>query len=308
MDIMNMLGDAPNVSVPQDIPGGDMPGEKTNIAAGQIDQAKIILTKLTGYLNNIIKSRVNSKATISIAGGSGVGKSGIASVLAYILNNSGIGTYVMSGDNYPLRIPAQNDAERLRIYRKGGICALRDKDFLTPEVVEIIRDLQRKNLDSDPSFIDKYSFFETYITGGKEKLSGYLGTPYEQGFDEVNAITESFKKGDPYIYFKRMGREEDALWYEKKDMRSINVLILEWTHAGNDLVKNIDIPILLKSTPEETMQYRLLRGRDKGADSPFTTLVLGIEQQKIDSCAKNAKLILTKSGRLIDYSDCLNKL
>ena len=38
-----------------------------------------------------------------------------ASLLAHYLQQIGVGCYVLSGDNYPRRIPAQNDAERLRL-------------------------------------------------------------------------------------------------------------------------------------------------------------------------------------------------
>lgn len=55
---------------------------------------------------------------ITVCGGSGVGKSEIASLLAHYFENMGVGCYTLSGDNYPHRIPVYNDAERLRIFRK----------------------------------------------------------------------------------------------------------------------------------------------------------------------------------------------
>ena len=38
-------------------------------------------------------------------------------------------------------------------------------------------------------------------------------------------------------------------------------------------------------------------------DSPFTTMVLEIEQKELDSCAHKAKLIISKSGELLRYDE-----
>ena len=58
------------------------------------------------------------KAVICVCGGSGVGKTGIAAILAYYLRTFGIGCYVLSGDNYTHRIPMYNDAERIHVFRE----------------------------------------------------------------------------------------------------------------------------------------------------------------------------------------------
>ena len=79
------------------------------------------------------------------------------------------------------------------------------------------------------------------------------------------------------------------------------VLILEWTHGNSDYVSGVDVPILLNSTPEETLAHRRARARDKGVDSPFTTLVLEIEQEKLKRQAHKAKIIVSKSGEVISY-------
>ena len=63
---------------------------------------------------------------------------------------------------------------------------------------------------------------------------------------------------------------------------------------------SFDISICLRSTPEETKAYRLFRARDTGADSPFVTMVLEIEQAELDSRAPFAKIIISKSGEIID--------
>lgn len=306
MDIKSILESALELDIPLDIPGGDMPGDRINVSEAAIRQAKTLLPDLLLLLEETFGKNDCEKAVISIAGGSGAGKSVIASVLAYMLNQSGTGCYLMSGDNYPLRIPAENDAERLRIFRNGGIKALRDADLLTAGVVESVRVLQKTEKDADPSVSEKFKWFETYIKGGEAALSRYIGTPCEQDYSEINSIINSFKNGSKQIWFKRMGRDNTALWYDKLDMSDKKILILEWTHASNENVKNTDIPIFLRSTPEETLEYRMLRARDSGADSPFTTMVLGIEQKLLDESAKRAKIILTRNGKLIEYKDYFN--
>jgi alpha-galactosidase len=80
------------------------------------------------------------------------------------------------------------------------------------------------------------------------------------------------------------------------DFQYIKVLIIEWTHGNSDFFEGVDIPVLLNSTPEETLEHRKSRNRDGGADSPFTTMVLEIEQQMLASQAGKAKLIMSKSG------------
>lgn len=75
-----------------------------------------------------------------------------------------------------------------------------------------------------------------------------------------------------------MGRTEDALWYDQVDFSRVQVLLIEWTHSSNDRLRGVDLPVLLNSTPEETRLYRRARNRDGRVDSPFTTMVLEIEQ------------------------------
>ena len=78
----------------------------------------------------------SGKIVISVFGGSGVGKSEIASLLAWYLNCAGIGSYVMSGDNYPRRIPMYNDAERLSTFRASGLKGLLEAGAYNEEVRE----------------------------------------------------------------------------------------------------------------------------------------------------------------------------
>ena len=141
-----------------------------------------------------------------------------------------------------------------------------------------------------------------YEAGGVEALKNYLGTPQEINFDQVNQILRDFKAGKPKVVLKRMGRREDELWYDEIDFSDTSVLMLEWTHGNSDYIFGVDIPILLNSTPQETLEHRKSRNRDGAVDSPFTTMVLEIEQAKLKAQAHKAKIIVTKAGELINYN------
>lgn len=118
-----------------------------------------------------------------------------------------IGSYTLSGDNYPHKIPKYNDAERLRIFRESAIRGMIVKDEYNKERFEIIHELQLAAEDAN-------------------------------------------------IWLKRMGREETQLWYDSIDFTNIHELIIEWTHGNSDYYEGVDIPILLNSTPEETLAHR----------------------------------------------------
>lgn len=78
------------------------------------------------------------RLVISLFGGSGSGKTTIAGALQQYLLNDGIGCYLLSGDDYPHRIPKRNDEERLRIFEESGEDGLRD--YLgTPEEIDFDR-------------------------------------------------------------------------------------------------------------------------------------------------------------------------
>ena len=100
-----------------------------------------------------------------------------------------------------------------------------------------------------------------------------------------------------------MGREPGELWYDRVDFSAVRVLIVEWTHGNSDYLEGVDIPVLLNSTPAETLAHRRARNRDGKTDSAFTTLVLEIEQQKLEDQARKARLILSKQGELLSYAE-----
>lgn len=303
MKIENLLlenWEAPTIL--KEIPHGDMPGDKVEINETHVLKANLIFPKLLQELQCVMNKSGREKAVIAVCGGSGVGKSETASLLSYYLNEAGIGAYTMSGDNYPHRIPKYNDAERLHVFRESALKGMIAAGTYTKERVECIHNIQVKEDDANPKYSKEYDWFSTYLEAGRRGLSRYLGTSCETGFDEVENIVSQFKNGADHIFLKRMGREDTDLWYEDVNFSDIQVLIIEWTHGNSDCFEGVDIPILLNSTPEETLEHRRSRARDGAVDSSFTTMVLELEQQLLMSQAHKAKIIVTKSGDLIDYN------
>lgn len=173
----------------------------------------------------------------------------------------------------------------------------------TAERFEVIHEFQKNGDDANPKHTEEYDWYESYLRNGKEGLKGYLGTNNEIGFDEVEEIVKEFKAGTDEIWLKRMGREDTELWYEKVDFSKIQVLVIEWTHGNSDNYKGVDIPVLLNSTPQETLAHRRARNRDGATDSPFTMMVLELEQAMLEHQAPKAKIIISKSGELLSYEE-----
>lgn len=281
------------------LPHGDMPGDKIVVNEDHVKKAKLIFPRLI----ELMREEKGEKIVVSVFGGSGVGKSEIASLLTYYLNCVGIGAYTMSGDNYPYRIPMYNDAERISIFRSEGLKALVRSGEYNPEVREELSKLWAEETDPDPKTAEEYPWLKTYQFAGRKGLKEYLGTLKEQDYPQVNEIIAAFKRGDEKIYLKRMGRSEDVRYYDDVDFSNTDVLIIEWTHGGNGNIEGIDIPILLNSTPEETREHRRLRARDGKTDSAFTTMVLEIEQEELFDRARFAKIIVSKAGEFMKQSD-----
>lgn len=296
---------APKISDFSTIQKGDMPADKIVINDGNVDKANVIFPELLKLLKQISEAQPSDKVVISVHGGSGVGKSEIGSLIGYYLNDLGIGSYILSGDNYPHRIPKVNDAERMRVFRENGIKGLVRKGEFTKERNIKLQELQDQGSDSNPELYKELPWLAVYQEAGKNGLSNYLGTNNEIDFNEVNHIIAEFKNGAESIMLKRMGREEKELWYDAVDFSNVKVLVIEWTHGNNDNLVGVDIPILLNSTPQETLEHRRSRNRDGATDSPFTMMVLNIEQNLLCSQAHKAKIIVTKAGNVISYEDYL---
>jgi alpha-galactosidase len=286
-------------ALPTEIPHGDMPGDKVSINEGHVAKANLIFPRLLALLPDLLAQNPAQRAVISVCGGSGVGKSETASLLSFYLNQLGVGAYTLSGDNYPHRIPLFNDAERLRVFRVAGLRGLLAAGAYDAARAEALAKLMDDCKESDPGVCEAYPWMKVYQQAGRAGLSGYLGTQNEIDFAELSDILAQFKSGKEEIFLKRMGRVETALWYDRVDMRNISVLVVEWTHGNNDLLTGVDVPILLNSTPEETLAHRKLRARDGAPDSPFTTMVLEIEQGLLRSQAHKAKIVVSKSCELL---------
>lgn len=285
------------------IPKGDMPGDKIMISPNHIQKAQLIFPRLLELLIPALDENTYRRAVVAVCGGSGVGKSEIASLLSYYLNCMGIGCYTLSGDNYPYRIPKFNDIERLRIFRQNGVKGLISHGQYTADRNDVLRELQKSGDDSNPGLVKSHPWLAIYQASGRNGLRSYLGTANEIDFAELTGIVSQFKNGASRIFLKRMGRNEMEIWYECVSFSDKNALVIEWTHGNNYNLQGVDIPILLNSTPQETLAHRISRKRDDKADSPFTAMVLGIEQEMLVSQASNAKLIISKSGEILPYDD-----
>lgn len=288
------------------IPKGDMPGDKIVIGNKHIQKAQIIFPRLLELLIPVLEGNSYQRAVVGVCGGSGVGKSEIASLLSYYLNRINVGSYTLSGDNYPYRMPIHNDAERIRIFRQCGIKGLISGGLYKEEIHSVLKVLQEKGDDADATPAEKYPWLLTYQNAGRSGLKNYLGTSNEIDFTELNGIISQFKNGGTKIFLKRMGREDTELWYEQVDFTGKNVMVIEWTHGNNHNLQGVDIPILLNSTPEETLEHRRARNRDGGTDSPFTAMVLSIEQELLVSQASKAKLIVSGKGEFLSYNNLLD--
>lgn len=281
------------------IPHGDMPGDKVEINQGHIDKANTIFPLLVPLAAEAAAQ--TGRAVIAVCGGSGVGKSETASLLSHYFRSAGVGAYTLSGDNYPHRIPMYNDAERVRIFRVGGMRGMLEAGVYTAVATVGLHAMWAAESDADPMEAARRDWLRVYQAEGRKALAEYLGTPAEQDYDELSAIIARFKAGDDTLMLKRMGRTEDERWYEAVDVSQTNVLVIEWTHGNSDFLQGVDIPVLLNSTPEETRAHRRARARDGKTDSAFTTMVLEIEQAELDSCAHKAKIIISKSGEVLTY-------
>ncbi|SHH73087.1 ATP-binding protein [Clostridium grantii] len=294
---------APKILDLNSIQKGDMPGDKISIDENHLKKAEKIFPELLKLLVPVFNNQSNQKAVISVHGGSGVGKSETGSLLAYYFNNMNIGSYILSGDNYPHRIPKYNDAERLSVFRESGIKGLVARGEYNSERNDKLKELQESGNDSNSEYFKEFPWLEVYKEEGIKGLKNYLGTNNEIDFSELSNIIAQFKNGTENIMLKRMGREENELWYDSVDFSNTNVLIIEWTHGNNPNLEGVDIPILLNSTPKETLEHRRSRNRDGAIDSSFTMMILEIEQGKLVSQAHNAKIILTKNGDIISFEE-----
>ena len=77
--------------IPEDIPQGDTPGDKIWIGPQQKEKAAKIFPVVLPMLREVLEKSPAKRAVITVCGGSGVGKTGISSLLTYYFNQLGIG-------------------------------------------------------------------------------------------------------------------------------------------------------------------------------------------------------------------------
>ena len=130
------------------IPQGDMPGDKVAIDEGHISKSNLIFPLLVPMAAQAAKE--TGRVVVCVCGGSGVGKSETASLLSYYFRSAGVGAYVLSGDNYPRRVPMYNDAERTRVFRVGGVRGMLEQNVYSIEAGEKLRRLWAEETDPDP--------------------------------------------------------------------------------------------------------------------------------------------------------------
>lgn len=263
----------------------------------QIHNADILFPAI---LKIIGQKKCGKRMVLSISGGSGVGKTGMAYLIKERFGKQGINAIVISGDSYPHRIPVYNDAERLRIFRTAGLLALLEKKLYSRQVSIFLRDLQMQGKDADENLITENPWIAVYQRAGDKALKHYLGTEKEVALEELSAVLCAYKGGADQIMLRHMGRKEHEIWYEETDVSDKNMLILEWTHGNSSSLEGIDISVVLVSSPKETLENRKKRNRDAAVDSQFVARVLQIEQEKINASLHCADLLQNMQGCILN--------
>lgn len=242
------------------------------------------------------EERKEKKTIISVSGGSGVGKTGMAFLLQNMFEKQGKKTLIISGDNYPHRIPVYNDAERIARFRMSGLNGLITEGLYTDEVKEKLLELQKAGRDAEEQ--EDMQWLSIYQKYGDKALTDYLGTDQELDYEAVSNLLMQFHGGTSQLLLRHMGRTPDDIWYDRMDVSDTDILILEWTHGNSACLQGVDVSVVLISTPEETLENRKKRNRDTAIDSPFVVRVLRIEQKKINDGLDRADIIQDMHGRI----------
>lgn len=242
------------------------------------------------------EERKEKKTIISVSGGSGVGKTGMAFLLQNMFEKQGKKSLIISGDNYPHRIPVYNDAERIARFRMSGLNGLITERLYTDEVKEKLLELQKAGRDAEEQ--EDMQWLSIYQKYGDKALTDYLGTDQELDYEAVSNLLLQFHGGTSQLLLRHMGRTPDDIWYDRMDVSDTDILILEWTHGNSACLQGVDVSVVLISTPEETLENRKKRNRDTAIDSPFVARVLRIEQKKINDGLDRADIIQDMHGRI----------
>lgn len=263
--------------------------------------------KLFAALLDQLRNCTESEIVIAISGGSGVGKSTTAQLICLYLEELGVECALISGDEYPWRSPAQNDAERLRILRQAGIRGMLSDGVYDENAWKELNVLQKQMVDADPKYSNIYSWHKSYLNHGCRALAEYLGSADEQDYADVQALLDTYHDGKTQIFLRKLGNEESDFHYETDDFTGKKVLLLEWTHAGNPALRGIDISLFLYSSPEDTLERRKRRARNANTDTPLITLVLELEQIMLNENAKNADIVQLMDGEILSRAEYLDR-
>lgn len=139
-----------------------------------------------------------------------------------------------------------------------------------------------------------------YETSGTDGLTGYLGTPEEILFEEINQVIEAFKADKPSVSVRKMGRRDGEIGYENIHVRDTQILLIEWTHGGSEYLYGVDLSIYIDSTPEETLYKRIKRNRDTNTAGELIRTVLEIEQEKLVMQSKWAQIVVGRDGDIYE--------
>lgn len=197
------------------LPRANSEYEAYQFALKEMDSADELYKKIT----EIIAQEGQARTVISIFGGSASGKSTLAAALRMRFCQNHVGCYVMTGDDYPRRIPKRNDEERMRVYEEKGVEGLRnylgtDKEIEFNRINEVVA--QFKN-GADTIEIKKMGREDGEIWFSDKDFTGisvliiewtHGGSPYLHGVD-IPVYVES----SPEIARKRRirrGRDENA--------------------------------------------------------------------------------------------------
>ena len=242
------------------------------------------------------EERKEKKTIISVSGGSGVGKTGMAFLLQNMFEKQGKKSLIISGDNYPHRMHMYNEEERIARIRMSELNELITKRLYTDEVKEKLLEFQKAGRDAEEQ--EDMQWLSIYQKYGDKALTDYLGTDQELDYEAVSNLLMQFHGGTSQLLLRHMGRTPDDIWYDRRDVSDTDILILEWTHGNSTYLQGVDVSVVLISTPEETLENRKKRNRATAIDSPFVARVLRIEQKKINDGLDRADIIQDMHGRI----------
>ena len=101
-----------------------------------------------------------------------------------------------------------------------------------------------------------------------------------------------------------MGREDTELWYEEVDFSEKDILIIEWTHGNSKNYNRSGYTCIVEQYAERNVSSIEEAETEMGTvDSPFTTLVLELEQKLLRRDAHKAQIILSKNGEILTYEE-----